>query len=91
MKLKNKSMKLQPLRDNVLIAIKKEDRTEAGLYIPDSSIKERPMEGVAEAVGDEVEKVKVGDKLLFVRHGQTEIKDTNLIIISEEDILAIIV
>ena len=83
-------MQLKPLWNNILIRIEKLDKTESGIYIPELVIKERPMEGVVEAVGKEAEQVKVNDKVLFVKHGQTEIKDTNLIVIDEEDILAII-
>ena len=82
-------MKLKPLRNNVLIQIKKNDRTKAGLYIHETAIKERPMEGVVKAIG-KTEELKVGNKVFFVKHGQTEIENTDLILISEEDIMAVI-
>ena len=82
-------MKIQPLSNNVLIKVASQDKTDSGIYIPESATKERPGEGVIEAVG-EVKEVKVGDRVLFVKHGHYEIKDEHQIIISEEDVLAII-
>lgn len=78
-------MKIQPLSNNVLIKIESQDKTKEGIYLPETAHKDRPGEGVVEAVG-EVKEIKVGDRVLFVKHGHYEIKDK--IIINEEDILA---
>ena len=81
-------MKIKPLRNGVLINVKKDTgRTDSGIYIPETAYKERPREGVVEAVG-KTKEVKVGDRVLFVQHGHYELKDEEKIIISEEDILA---
>ena len=80
-------MKIQPVSNNVLIRVAPQDKTDSGIYLPDSADKERPGEGVVEAIG-KVEEVKVGDKVLFVKHGHYEIKDEHKILISEDDILA---
>ncbi len=43
-------MKLRPLHDWVLLRVEKEEKTPAGIIIPDT-VKERPKEGVVVAVG----------------------------------------
>ena len=43
-------MKLRPLHDRVLLRVEKEEKTPAGIIIPDTA-KERPREGVVVAVG----------------------------------------
>ncbi|GMT47109.1 MAG: hypothetical protein IEMM0007_0675 [bacterium] len=43
-------MKLRPLHDRVLLRVEKEEKTTAGIIIPDTA-KERPKEGVIVAVG----------------------------------------
>ena len=80
-------MEIQPIKNNVLIKVEKEEKTKSGLYLPETRNKERPGEGVVEAIGD-VESIKVGDRVLFVKHGHYEIKDDDRIIINEEDILS---
>ena len=82
--------KIKPLNDKVLIKDSKNDKTEFGIYIPDNA-KERPSEGLIEAVGDDVNEVKVGERVLFVKHGHYELENKDKIIISEEDILAKII
>ena len=94
-------MKLQPLADRVVIRpLEKEQKTEAGIYIPDTASKERPQEGEVLAVGPgkmddgklQPMNVKVGDKVLFTKYGPTEVKvdGEELLIASESDILAVI-
>lgn len=82
-------MKIQPINNNVLVKIEKEnDKTESGIYLPETRDKERPGEGVVEAVDEGVKEVQAGDRVIFVRHGHHNLKDQDKIIISLEDILA---
>ena len=92
--------KLKPLGSRVLVkAARAEEKTKAGIYLPESA-KEKPEEGeVLEAgEGKWVEgklvplSVKKGDKIIFAKYGPDEIKvdGEELLIIKEEDILAII-
>ena len=83
-------MKIQPTKGNVLIKIEKSDKTKGGIYLPDTANKEHPTEGVVEAVGEGVEEIVAGDRVLFVKHGQYELKEEDKIIIASEDILAIL-
>ncbi len=94
-------MNVRPLNDRVLVKrLEEESMTSGGLYIPDSA-KEKPTRGKIIAVGsgrtndDGVRKpldVKADDLILFGKYAGTEIKidGEELIIMREEDILAVI-
>jgi chaperonin GroES len=95
-------MKIQPLGDRVVIEPLEEKggKTKAGIYLPETSEKERPQEGTVVAVGpgkvsDEGKKipmtVKKGDKVLFTKYGPAEIKvdGKEYLIAREDDILAV--
>ncbi|MBR1825591.1 MAG: co-chaperone GroES [Alphaproteobacteria bacterium] len=94
-------MNIKPLHDKVLIKrVDEETRTAGGIIIPDTA-KEKPSEGIVEAVGNGFRteegkvlpmSVKVGDRVLFAKWGGTEIKlggETRLIV-KEADILAVV-
>ncbi len=94
-------MNIKPLHDKVLIKrVDEETRTAGGIIIPDTA-KEKPSEGIVEAVGNGFRAddgkiipmtVKVGDRVLFAKWGGTEIKvggETRLIV-KESDILAVV-
>jgi chaperonin GroES len=94
-------MKIRPLHDRVVIKRTEEDTTSAGgIVIPDSAT-EKPSKGEVVAVGNgkmlengEVRKLdlKVGDKVLFGKYSGTEVKvdDDDLLVMREDDIMAII-
>jgi chaperonin GroES len=101
-KTKSASPAVRPLGDKILV--KRDEaatKTESGIFLPESS-KDRPKTGVIEAVGsgqintDTGERiplsVKKGDRVIFSSYAGTEIKleGTELLIMSEEDILAVI-
>ena len=73
-----KEIGIKPLGARVVIQpVEEENRTEGGLYIPDTA-KEKPQTGIVVAVGEDTEDVKitvkVGDKVLFPKYTGTEIK-----------------
>jgi len=95
-------MKIQPLRDRVLIKpISKEEKTESGILIPETAEEKKPEQGKVVAVGSgrkttsgntiplEVEK---GDKVLYNEYGPSEVKieGNKFLIAREKDILGII-
>jgi chaperonin GroES len=94
-------MSFRPLHDRVLIKrVAEEAKTKGGIIIPDTA-KEKPVEGEVMAVGSgHIGKdgkvrpldVKKGDRVLFGKYGGTEVKldGEDLLIMREEDILAII-
>ena len=94
-------MAFRPLHDRVVVRrVDSEEKTAGGIIIPDTA-KEKPSEGVIEAVGpgarDESGKivaldVKVGDRVLYSKYGGTEVKHggEEYLILSARDVLAII-
>jgi chaperonin GroES len=95
-------MKIKPISDHVLIEpIKEEEKTKAGILLPETAEKEKPEQGkvIATGPGKKTSKgilipmeVKAGDKVLFTKYGPSEIKvdGKEYLIAREEDILAII-
>ena len=93
--------KFRPLHDRVVVRrLESEAKTAGGIIIPDTA-KEKPSEGVIEAVGpgarDESGKlvpidVKVGDRVLFGKWSGTEVKlnGKDLLIMKETDIMGVI-
>jgi len=96
------NMTIKPLSDHILIEpIKQEEKTKAGILLPETAEKERPEQGKVIAVGPGRKTssgkiiaigLKPGDKVLFTKYGPNEIKvdDKEYLIAKEEDILAII-
>ena len=94
-------MAFRPLHDRVVVRrVDSEEKSAGGIIIPDTA-KEKPSEGVVEAVGpgarDESGKVvaldvKVGDRVLFGKWSGTEIKldGEDLLIMKESDIMGVI-
>ena len=94
-------MKITPLHDRVLIKrIEANTKTAGGIIIPDTA-KEKPSEGLVEAVGNGFRaedgkivpmSVKVGDKVLFAKWSGTEVKvdGEERLIVKESDILAVV-
>ena len=83
-----------PLGDNVLIQPDEaKKQTEQGIYLPETSSKEKPQGGVIIAIGEGKDiKVKKGQKVLFRKYSGTEVKvdGEELLIIKNEDLLAVI-
>jgi len=94
-------MNLRPLGDRVVIKpMEQEEEKRGGIIIPDTA-KEKPEKGEVLAVGPGkmldngtrvAPEVKKGDKVLFGKYAGTEVKvdDQELMIVREEDVMAII-
>lgn len=94
-------MNVKPLYDRVLIKrLEEVSTTMGGIIIPDSA-KEKPSEGIIEAVGNGARtengsiipmSVKIGDKVLFAKWAGTELKinGEERLILKEADILGIV-
>jgi chaperonin GroES len=93
-------MNIKPLGDRVLVKpLEAQEEKVGSLYIPDSA-KEKPHEGIVEAVGPGQKQgdkttpleVKKGDKVLYGKYSGTEVKfdGQEYLIIRESDILAVI-
>ena len=93
--------KLRPLGDKILVKrVEAETKTKSGIVLPDSA-KEKPKRGKILSVGDgrrldngerAAFSVKKGDEVIFTSYAGTEIKldGEELIIMSEDDILAVV-
>ncbi len=89
-------MKIRPINRKVLVKRIEEEVKKGGIIIPDTA-KEKPQKGevveVAKVGKDEDPmQVKKGDKVLFGKYAGTEIEvdSKDYLIMSEEDILAVI-
>jgi len=96
-----KSHKLRPLEDRVVVQAVTEEKTVAGIIIPETVSKEKPQKGKVVAVGpgkfDNNGKrmpmeVKVGDTVLFTKYGPTEVKvdGEELLILNQSDVMAVL-
>ena len=96
------SLQLRPLADRVVVKpLEREEVTKSGIVLPDT-VTEKPQEGTVEAVGNgryneqtgkRVElDVKVGDRVMYAKYAGNEVKidDTDYLILSEKDILAVV-
>jgi chaperonin GroES len=92
---------LRPLGDRVVIRpTPREEMTKSGIVLPDTAA-EKPQEGSIVAAGpgrlnDEGRRepmdVRVGDKVLYAKYAGTEFKidDTEYLIVSQKDVLAVV-
>ena len=93
--------KLRPLNDKIIVKrTEAEKKTKGGIVLPDTA-KEKPKEGKVIAVGKgrmlengkrAPFQVKVGDRVIFTSYAGSEIKvgGAEMLIMSEEDVLAVI-
>lgn len=93
--------KLRPLYDRVIVKrVEGQDTTKGGIIIPDNA-KEKPLEGEVLAVGKgkllddgklRPPMVKVGDRVLFAKYAETEIKidGETALLLREDDLLAVV-
>lgn len=97
-----KSTGIRPLHDKILVKRDEaETKTTSGIFLPETG-KEKPKTGVIHAVGDGALNtdtgeriplsVKKGDRVIFTSYAGTEVKldGDELLIMSEDDILAVI-
>ena len=96
------ALKLRPLADRVVVKpLERDETTKSGIVLPDTA-KEKPQEGLIEAVGNGKYNeqtgqrialdVKVGDRVIYAKYSgsETKIDEQDYLILSERDILAIV-
>ena len=98
---KQKKQKIKPLNDRIIVRrLEAVDRTEGGIVLPDAA-KEKPREGEVGSVGagrllESGERgpmqISVKDRVIFGSYAGAEVKfeGEDLLIMSEDDVLAII-
>lgn len=94
-------MSIKPLGDKIVVErLDAEEKTSGGIVLPDSA-KEKPKEGKVIAVGEgkllengkrAKFQVKKGDRILFSSYAGTEVTvdSKELLVMSEEDVLAVV-
>ncbi|MDR0868049.1 MAG: co-chaperone GroES [Planctomycetota bacterium] len=94
-------MAIQPLSDKIVVKrLEAAEVTKGGIVLPDSA-KEKPKEGKIVAVGPGkitdngkrgAMQLKKGDRVLFTSYAGTEVKidGDELLIMSEDDVLAVV-
>jgi chaperonin GroES len=95
-------MIIEPISDHILLEpLVQKEKTESGLFIPETAKKESPEQGKVITVGPGRKtktgqfipmEIKKGDRVLFTKFGPSEIEVENKIylIAKEEDLLAIL-
>jgi len=95
-------LKLKPLGDRVIIKpIEEDEVTKAGIVLPETVDKEKPIKGEILAVGpgkvlENGQRlkmdVKVGDKVLFEKYGTDEYKidDEEILVVEYDKIVGIL-
>lgn len=82
-----------PVKDRIAVVMDDLDQTtQSGLYIPATATR-RVTSGTVLAVGDEVEEVSTGDRVMISPYStgvEIEILDKKLLIIQEKDVLGIV-
>ena len=93
--------KLQPLGDRLVVRREEsEEQTAGGIFLPQSA-KDKPSRGTVISVGEgrllkdgtrSPLQVKPGDRVIFTTYGPDEIKigDSELLLMREDDVLAVI-
>ena len=94
-------MKVVPLNDKIVVQrLEAEEKTAGGIVLPDTA-KEKPKQGKVLSVGDgklldngkrATFQVKEGDRVLFTSYAGNEVNidGEELLIMSEDDILAVV-
>lgn len=95
------NQKLRPLYDRVLVKrVESEEKTKGGIIIPDNA-KEKPLEGEVMAIGNgkvledgtiRALTIKVGDRVLFSKYSETEVKvgSETWLLLKEDDLLGVL-
>ncbi len=98
---KKSAIKLQPLGHRIVVERDlSEDTTAGGILLPGSA-QDKPSRGVVLAIGEgrlladgsrSPLQVQIGDRVLFTSYGPNEVKisDEEFLLMSEDDVLAII-
>lgn len=84
------STPIKPLADR-LLAVREEaqSKTASGIYLPETS-KEKSVIAKVIAIGPDVKRVAVGERIVYKEYATTELKvdGTDYLIVKEEDVLA---
>jgi chaperonin GroES len=86
-------MKIRPLGDRILLKMDEgEEKTQSGLFIPQTA-QEKTQTGVVEALGDDEEiKVSTGQKVMYDKYAGTAVSvdGVDYLLVRNDDIIAIV-
>ncbi|MDP2837717.1 MAG: co-chaperone GroES [Candidatus Moranbacteria bacterium] len=89
-----KKMRVRPIGENVLVQLEKpEQKTAAGIYLPETAKEERSQFGKVVAIGEsEKIRVKTGERVIFRLYGGEEVtvSGERYLLTSYKDILAVV-
>lgn len=89
-----KKINVKPLGENILVRLEKpEQKTDAGIYLPDTAKENRSQFGLVAAIGESDKiKVKTGEKVIFRLYGGEEvtIEGEKYLLTDYKDILAVV-
>ncbi|HHF98860.1 MAG TPA: co-chaperone GroES [Candidatus Aerophobetes bacterium] len=86
-------MNIRPLGERIVVKPQKqEEKTQGGIYLPETATKEKPQQGEVIAVGPDFKGVKKGDIVIFAKYGGTEVKidGEEYLVLGEDDVLAVL-
>lgn len=86
-------MKVRPIGDRVVVQpIPEPDRTEGGLFKPETAQEDRPTRGTVVAVGTKAKDVSEGDEVVFTKYGGSEIvvDGETCLVIDVKDLLGVV-
>jgi chaperonin GroES len=99
--MSKKSTKIRPLSDRIVVEpMEAETTTMGGIVIPDTSDKDKPIQGTVIAVGNGKYidgqivplQVKAGDRVVFGKYAGTNVKldGDEFLVMREEDVMGVV-
>lgn len=86
--------KIKPLGIQILVEPDPtQEKTDSGIIIPEQAKeKEKPNRGTVMAVGEKIENIKPGDRILFGKFAGTEVvtEEKKMLIMKYQDVFAIL-
>ena len=80
---------IRPFDRRVLIERESAAEKYKGIIIP-AKFRQAPQEGVVKAIGDKVQSVKVGDRVLFGRHSGITMDEPGYLMLWERDLMGVV-
>ncbi|MGN0913020.1 MAG: co-chaperone GroES family protein [Alphaproteobacteria bacterium] len=80
---------VKAIMDRVFIRLEAQTAKQGGILLPDSAQAVRNV-GIVESVGEKVQSVKVGDKVLFHYFDELPSLDPDVVVVREHSLLGVI-
>lgn len=86
-------MSFKPLGKRVLVQLPEEKKqTDSGIFLPESSQKDAPIQAKVVAVGVDIKDIKVDDEVVYTKYSGTDLNldGIDYLILEDKDILGLI-